>query len=141
MSEGQGKWRYQSLFFVGIAIAIVLLPFPNVFGILLDAGILALAYPIVGGRTSLVLVYAYNFNPLKLNGVIVLYSVLYTIVYSLLAFLDSGCRGIFASVGVIAFMLVVTLVEFLVIRAASATLWRFLAAHDPRLRHVWESKF
>src|SRR5258708_4623592 len=71
--------RYESLSFIGIAVVIVLLPFPNVFGILLDAVVLAIANPIIGDRLTVALVFVYNFNPIKLNGVISLYFVAYSV--------------------------------------------------------------
>jgi hypothetical protein len=129
------KLRYQSFFFVGIALVIVLLPFPNIFGIMLDAAILALAYPIIGSRFALILVYIYNFNPLKLNGAITLYYVLYGVAskVSVPQFLD---KALIVGSMIIMFMLFVTFLEYLVIKLASVRLWRFLSSYDSRMKDL-----
>jgi hypothetical protein len=124
--------RYESLFFIGIAVVIVLLPFPNVFGILLDAVVLAIASPIIGERLTVALVFVYNFNPIKLNGVIGLYFVAYAVLSAVLSPLQSLDDPTVVSAIAVISLLLLSLVEYLIIQEASSSLWGRLAARHPR---------
>jgi hypothetical protein len=124
--------RYESLFFVGIAVVIVLLPFPNVFGILLDASVLAIANPIVGNRLTVGLVFVYNFNPVKLNGVLGLYFVAYAVVSAALSRFASLDDPTVASAIAVVSLLLLSLAEYLIIEQASSSLWDRLAVRHPR---------
>jgi hypothetical protein len=124
--------RYESLFFIGIAVVIVLLPFPNVFGILLDAVVLAIANPIIGDRLTVSLVFVYNFNPIKLNGVIGLYFVAYAVLFAVLSPLQSLDNPTVVSAIAVFSLLLLSLVEYLIIHEASMSLWDRLAARHPR---------
>jgi hypothetical protein len=124
--------RYESLFFVGIAVVIVLLPFPNVFGILLDAVVLAIANPIIGDRLTVALVFVYNFNPIKLNGVIGLYFVAYAVLFAVLSPLQSLDNPTVVSAIAVISLLLLSLVEYTIIHEASTSLWDRLAARHPR---------
>ena len=115
--------RYESLFFIGIAIVVVLLPFPNVFGIFLDGMVLAIANPILGNRVTLALLFVYNFNPIKLNGVIGIYYVIYAIFYSVILQTTGIVNSALVSATVILALIVLTLGEYLLIRDVSAALW------------------
>ncbi len=136
MTTGQAdvRRRYESLFFVGIALVIVLLPFPNVFGILLDATVLAIASPIVGDKLTLALVFVYNFNPIKLNGVLGLYFVAYTVISAALSSLPSLDDPVTVSAFAILSLLTLSLFEYLLIQQASSSLWGRLSARHPRFR-------
>jgi len=135
LTTGQAdvRRRYESLFFIGIAVVIVLLPFPNVFGILLDATVLAIAEPIIGDRLTLTLVFVYNFNPIKLNGVIGLYFVAYAVLFAVLSPLQSLDNPTVVSAIAVISLLLLSLAEYLIIREASSSLWGRLAARHPRL--------
>jgi hypothetical protein len=124
--------RYESLFFIGIAVVIVLLPFPNVFGILLDAVVLAIANPIIGDRLTVALVFVYNFNPIKLNGVIGLYFVAYAVLFAVLSPLQSLDNPTVVSAIAVISLLLLSLFEYMIIHEASASLWDRLAARHPR---------
>jgi hypothetical protein len=124
--------RYESLFFIGIAVVIVLLPFPNVFGILLDAVVLAIASPIIGGRLTVALVFVYNFNPIKLNGVLGLYFVAYAVLSAVLSPLQSLDNPTVVSAIAVISLLLLSLVEYLIIQQASSSLWGRLASRHPR---------
>jgi hypothetical protein len=134
LTSGQAdvRRRYESLFFIGIAVVIVLLPFPNVFGIILDAAVLAIADPIIGDRLTLALVFVYNFNPIKLNGVIGLYFVAYAVLFAILSPLPSLDNPTIVSAIAVVSLLLLSLVEYLMIREASTSLWGLLAARHPR---------
>jgi hypothetical protein len=134
LTTGQAdvRRRYESLFFIGIAVVIVLLPFPNVFGILLDATVLAIADPIIGDRLTLALVFVYNFNPIKLNGVIGLYFVAYAVLFAVLSPLPSLDNPTIVSSIAVVSLLLLSLVEYLIIQEASSSLWDRLAARNPR---------
>ncbi|HYR03794.1 MAG TPA: hypothetical protein VEO75_00265 [Nitrososphaerales archaeon] len=134
MTTGQAdvRRRYESLFFIGIAVVIVLLPFPNVFGILLDATVLAIAEPIIGDRLTLTLVFVYNFNPIKLNGVIGLYFVAYAVLFAVLSPLPSLDNPTIVSAIAVVSLLLLSLVEYLIIQEASPSLWDRLASRNPR---------
>jgi hypothetical protein len=134
LTTGQAdvRRRYESLFFIGIAVVIVLLPFPNVFGILLDATVLAIAGPIIGDRMTLTLVFVYNFNPFKLNGVIGLYFVAYAVLFAVLSPLPSLDNPTIVSAIAVVSLLLLSLVEYLIIQEASSSLWDRLAARNPR---------
>ena len=130
------RLRYQSLFFIGIATIIVLLPFPSVLGILLDASVLALAYPLIGRKASLILVIFYNFNPLKLNGALMLYYVFSAVLNSRLpsiAFLD---RTFAIGIVVAGLMVAVTLAEYFFIKLASRSIWGLLSTRDRRIKSM-----
>src|SRR5712664_5008804 len=116
MTTGQAdvRRRYESLFFVGIAVVIVLLPFPNVFGILLDAVVLAIANPIVGNRLTVALVFVYNFNPIKLNGVLGLYFVAYAVIFAVLSPLPSVDNPTVVSAVAVISLLLLSLFEYLI---------------------------
>ncbi len=126
--------RYESLFFVGMATVIVLLPFPNVFGILLDASVLAIANPIVGDKLTLALVFVYNFNPIKLNGVLGLYFVAYAVIFAALGGFPSIDNPTTVSAIAILSLLLLSLVEYLIIRQVSSSLWSRLATRHPRFQ-------
>jgi hypothetical protein len=134
LTTGQAdvRRRYESLFFIGIAVVIVLLPFPNVFGILLDATVLAIADPIIGDRLTLTLVFVYNFNPIKLNGVIGLYFVAYAVLFAVLSPLQSLDNPTVVSAIAVISLLLLSLVEYTIIHEASTSLWDRLAARHPR---------
>lgn len=125
--------RYERLFFVGVAVVIVLLPFPNVFGILLDAAVLAIANPIVGDRVTLALVFIYNFNPIKLNGVLGLYFLAVAVISTALKGYPQLSDPTTVSALAILSLLLLSLAEYLIIRKASSSLWSRLAKRDPRL--------
>ena len=120
------------MFFIGIAVVVVLLPFPNVFGILLDATVLAIANPIIGDRLTAVLVFAYNFNPIKLNGVIGLYFVAYAVLFAVLSPLQPLDNPSVVSAVAVISLLMLSLFEYVIIQEASASLWGRLAARHPR---------
>jgi hypothetical protein len=126
--------RYESLFFLGVAVVIVLLPFPNVFGILLDAAVLAIANPIVGGRATVALVFVYNFNPIKLNGVLGLYFVAYAVIFAAVTrFPPLDNQAVVSALAVLSLVLL-SLVEYLMIERASSALWDRLGARHPRFQ-------
>jgi hypothetical protein len=135
LTTGQAdvRRRYERLFFIGIAVVIVLLPFPNAFGILLDAAVLAIANPIIGDRLTVALVFVYNFNPIKLNGVIGLYFVAYAVLFAVLSPLQSLDNPTVVSAIAVISLLLLSLVEYLIIQEASSSLWDRLAARHPRL--------
>ena len=113
-------------------MVIVLLPFPNVFGILLDAAVLAIANPIIGDRMTVGLVFVYNFNPIKLNGVIGLYFVAYALLFAILSPLPSVDNPTVVSAIAVVSLLLLSAVEYLIIHEASLSLWGRLAARHPR---------
>ncbi len=112
-------------------MVVVLLPFPNIFGILLDGALLAVANPLVGDGATLALVFVYNFNPVKLNGVIGLYYVIYGIVRAGLARLLPSVTPTLVSAVDVGTLLLLSGVEYLVIKDASGTLWRRLTVRHP----------
>jgi hypothetical protein len=126
--------RYESLFFVGIAVVVVLLPFPNVFGILLDASVLAIANPIVGDGLTMFLVFVYNFNPIKLNGVLGLYFVAYAVIFGALSGFPAIDNPTTVSAIAILSLLMLSLAEYLIIHEASSSLWSRLATRHPRFQ-------
>jgi len=134
LTTGQAdvRRRYESLFFIGIAVVTVLLTFTNVFGILLDATVLAIAEPIIGDRLTLTLVFVYNFNPIKLNGVIGLYFVAYAVLFAVLSPLPSLDNPTIVSAIAVVSLLLLSLVEYLIIQEASPSLWDRLASRNPR---------
>ena len=142
MTTGQAdvRRRYESLFFVGIAVVVVLLPFPNVFGILLDASVLAIANPIIGDRLTLALVFVYNFNPIKLNGVIGLYYVAYAVLFAVLSPLQSLDNPTVVSAIAVVSLLMLSLFEYVIIQEASTSLWGRLAAWHPRFAAFLEER-
>jgi len=113
-------------------VVVVLLPFPNVFGILLDASVLAIANPIIGDRLTVALVFVYNFNPIKLNGVIGLYFVAYAVLFAVLSPLQSLDNPTVVSATAVISLLILSLFEYVIIQEASTSLWGRLAARHPR---------
>jgi hypothetical protein len=124
--------RYESLFFVGVAVVVVLLPFPNLFGILLDATVLAIANPIIGDRLTLLLVFIYNFNPIKLNGVLGVYYVAYAVIFTIASRFFAFDNPVVVSAIAIGFLVMMTVLEYLIIQESSTALWNRLASRHPR---------
>jgi len=127
------RLRYESLFFLGMAVVIVFLPLPNVFGILLDGTVLAIANPIIGNRPTLALLFVYNFNPIKLNGLISIYYAIYAVIYAVASRVFGIGNPWLVSGLAILVMVVLTLFEYLMVREVSVALWSLLRRRMPDL--------
>jgi hypothetical protein len=126
--------RYESLFFVGMAVVLVLRLFPNVFGILLDAASLAIANPIVGDRLTVALVFVYNFNPIRRNGVLGLYFVAEEVISAVATRFPPLDNAAVVSALAAVSLVLLSLVGYLSIEQVSSALWDRLAARHPRFQ-------
>jgi hypothetical protein len=100
---------------------------------LLDGTVLAVANPIVGNRPTLALLLVYNFNPIKLNGVISLCYAIYAVAYAAASRILGIENSWLVSRIVLLAMVVLTLLEYLVVREASPAFWRLLRRRMPGL--------